>query len=220
LLWLLPPFLMQVFEVPARIVLGIYLILDNLLPYLLVSGDAGVAHGAHIGGFLAGLAAAWLMDRREVTARPEDFADAPRVSPDQTPDWAARIAEAIDNGRMDEAAVEYFEVPAHASRGILTPERSLALARWLDEHRHLEAALAVARRHLRDFPNGPGLAEAHLLAGRALLESGQPTPAYQHFLAVLDTTRDRATAEAAREGIRTIERMQKRQIGRPNARGV
>src|SRR5262249_60468874 len=87
LLWLLPPFLMQVFEVPARIVLGIYLILDNLLPYLLVSGDAGVAHGAHIGGFLAGLAAAWVMDRREVSVRPEDFADPPTGPPRANPRW-------------------------------------------------------------------------------------------------------------------------------------
>jgi membrane associated rhomboid family serine protease len=220
LLWLLPPFLMQVFEVPARIVLGIYLLLENLLPYLFVSGDAGVAHGAHIGGFLAGLAASWLMDRREVLARPDDFAEAPRVWPSQTPDLSARIAEAIDGGRMDEAAVEYFEVPAHASRGILTPERSVALARWLHEHRHLEAALAVTRRHARDFPKGPGLAEAHLLSGQALLESGQPTPAYQYFLAALDNGPDRATAVAARAGIRTIESMQKRQVGRPSARDV
>src|SRR5262249_56519789 len=53
LLWLLPPFVMQVFEVPARLVLGVYLVLENLLPYLIVRGDAGVAHGAHIGGVVA-----------------------------------------------------------------------------------------------------------------------------------------------------------------------
>jgi len=218
LLWLLPPFVMQVFEVPARIVLGIYLVLDNLLPYLIVSGDAGVAHGAHIGGFLAGLAAAWVMDRRQVAVRPEDFADAPTVSLREKPQWNTRIAAAIDEGRMEEAAVEYFEVPASASRGLLTPERSLALARWLHEHRHFEAALAVARRHMRDFPDGPGLAEAHLLAGQVLLEAQQPTPAYQHFLAVLDIGSDGATAAAARAGIASIERLQKRQIGRPHAR--
>jgi len=220
LLWLLPPFLMQVFEVPARIVLGIYLVLDNLLPYVITSSDAGVAHGAHIGGFLAGLAAAWVMDRREVTARPGEFAEAARVSLREEPQWTTRIAEAIDGGRMDEAAVEYFEVPAHASRGVLTPERSLAMARWLHEHGHAEAALTVARRHMRDFPNGPGLAEAHLLAGQVLLESQQPTPAYQHFLAALDAGSDRATAAAARAGIASVEGLQKRQIGRPHARRV
>src|SRR5262249_26997435 len=87
LLWLLPPFVMQVFEVPARIVLGIYLVLDNLLPYLIVSGDAGVAHGAHIGGFLAGLAAAWVMGRRQVGVRAEDFADGPTVTLSEEDQW-------------------------------------------------------------------------------------------------------------------------------------
>src|SRR5262249_55277080 len=94
LLWLLPPFLMQVFEVPARIVLGIYLILDNLLPYLLVSGDAGVAHGAHIGGFLAGLAAAWVMERRGGAARAEGVPDSPPGGPGPTPPLAAPVTRA------------------------------------------------------------------------------------------------------------------------------
>jgi hypothetical protein len=218
LLWLLPPFLMQTFDVPARLVLGMYLVLDNLLPYLVTSGETGVAHGAHIGGFLAGLAAAWVMNRREVDARPTEFADAPKVSLRREPEWASRIAAAIDAGRLEEAAIEYFEVPAHASRGILTPERSLALARWLLEHGHHEAAVAVARRHVRDYPNGPGVAEAQVIAGEAQLASGQPTPSYQYFLAALDANPDPSTAAAARRGIAAIEALQKRQIGHPHVR--
>jgi rhomboid family protein len=217
LLWLLPPFLMQTFDVPARLVLGMYLVLDNVLPYLITSGDAGVAHGAHIGGFLAGLAAAWIMDRREMAARPPEYAGAPTVSLRRQPDWARRIAAAIDAGRMEEVATEYFEVPAHASRGILDPERSLALARWLLQHGHHEAALVVARRHLRDYPNGPGVAAAQMIAGEAQLATDQPTPAYQHFLAALDAEPDPATVAAARRGIRAIEALQKRQIGHPHA---
>ena len=135
LLWLLPPFVMQVFELPARIILGVYLVMDNLLPYLVASGEGGVAHGAHIGGFLAGLAAAWFMGRRDLDARPTEFAEAPRVSLKQEPGWGDRIAAAIDAGRMEEAAVEYFEVPARASRDLLAPERSLALAGWLGDAR-------------------------------------------------------------------------------------
>ncbi len=216
LLWLLPPFMMQVFEVPSRLVLGAYLVLDNLLPYLMVRGDVGVAHGAHIGGFVAGLAVAWFMGRREVAARPAEYADAPRVNLRREPEWAARIADAIDEGRLDEAAVEYFEVPAHASRGILTPARSLVLARWLLEHGHHEAALVVARRHLRDFARGPGVPEANVMAGEALLATGQPTPAYQFFLAALDAGPDRATAAAAQRGIAAVDALQKRQIGRPH----
>ena len=60
----LPPFVMQVFQVPARFVLGAYLVFDNLLPFLLAAGGGGVAHGAHIGGFIVGAIAAWFADRR------------------------------------------------------------------------------------------------------------------------------------------------------------
>lgn len=57
---LLFPFYIGTVMLPARLVLGIYLVLDNLLPFLLAPAG-GVAHGAHIGGFVAGLvAAAWL----------------------------------------------------------------------------------------------------------------------------------------------------------------
>ena len=57
LLCVLPPFLMDVFVVPARVVLGLYLFADNLLPYLVARDASGVAHGAHIGGFVIGLIA-------------------------------------------------------------------------------------------------------------------------------------------------------------------
>ncbi|MBK8101685.1 MAG: rhomboid family intramembrane serine protease [Planctomycetes bacterium] len=48
------PFLLRSFEVPARIVLGAYVVLDNLLPVVL-GLQSGVAYGAHLGGFFAGL---------------------------------------------------------------------------------------------------------------------------------------------------------------------
>ncbi len=54
MLWLLPPFFLQQFLVPARLVLGLYLVIENVLPWLFTSSDVGVAHGAHIGGFVAG----------------------------------------------------------------------------------------------------------------------------------------------------------------------
>lgn len=59
------PFWMDIILVPARIVLGLYLLVDNLLPFLLQTGAAtGVAHGAHIGGFIAGLGLALVLGRR------------------------------------------------------------------------------------------------------------------------------------------------------------
>lgn len=63
LLVFLFPILIQRIEVPARFVLWLYLIADNLIPFLMGIGSAaggGVAHGAHIGGFVAGYALARL----------------------------------------------------------------------------------------------------------------------------------------------------------------
>jgi membrane associated rhomboid family serine protease len=57
------PFFMDVVEIRARIVLGFYVIAENVLPLILAGGATGVSHGAHIGGFVAGLGAAALIDR-------------------------------------------------------------------------------------------------------------------------------------------------------------
>ena len=58
------PFYVGSFFLNARLVLGIYLVLDNVLPFLLAPAGSPVAHGAHIGGFLAGVVVAWLMRGR------------------------------------------------------------------------------------------------------------------------------------------------------------
>jgi membrane associated rhomboid family serine protease len=184
ILLLFLPFLMDVVTVPARLLLGIYILLDNLLPFALTRGTgAGVAYGAHIGGFLAGVACAWIMDRREVTKTPHDYVAQPTTAPTPT----GMIREAIEAGRFDQAAEAYFALGPEASRRFLTPDESLRLASWLQEHGHEQAALVVYRRHLRDYPHGPGAAEAHLGAAVIQFEKlQQPTAAYQHLLDALD----------------------------------
>jgi len=71
----LPPLFMGVRMFPASLVLWMYLIVDNVLPFLLASqGGGGVAHGAHIGGFIAGFVAAVVMGRprqEDVVVPPE-----------------------------------------------------------------------------------------------------------------------------------------------------
>jgi membrane associated rhomboid family serine protease len=76
LLWLLPPFVMQVMLVPARIVLGVYLVLDNLLPMVASGSTGGVAHAAHIGGFIAGALCAVVGGRWSLRAAPAGVRDA------------------------------------------------------------------------------------------------------------------------------------------------
>ena len=71
-LWVfLFPFFMNVITLPARIVLGFYLVFSNLMPFLISQGmpGGGVAYGAHIGGFLGGLGWAWWAGQREVSTR-------------------------------------------------------------------------------------------------------------------------------------------------------
>jgi membrane associated rhomboid family serine protease len=177
LLFLLPPFLMNVFEVSARLVLGVYLVADNLLPFLLASRD-GVAHGAHIGGFVAGVAGAWWMNR----------------SGEREPAAAPAVASAA--------------VPVD------TLEGAVQVARRLRASGQPAAALGVLRRGIRAFPHGPGLAGAHLLAGQILLqEMHEPTAAYQYLLTTLDLEPSPREAQAAVEGLRAVEALQKRRIG-------
>jgi membrane associated rhomboid family serine protease len=204
----LPPFLMQVFEVPARFVLGVYLVIDNLLPFFL-SGEGGVAHGAHIGGFAAGALAAWLLDRRGAEARPATFQAAPSA-----PSGASAVREALADGRAGDAARAYFALPPSLARGALSADEAVALAGWLRQAGQPEAALTLLRRVVRDVPQGRGLAEVHAAAGLLLLQDlHEPTAAYQYLLSALELGPRPETERDVRQALQEIDRLQKRRVG-------
>jgi len=208
LLVLLPPFWLDTVAVQSRIVLGFYLVADNLLPYLFARGAGGVAYGAHIGGFVAGVAIALLARRRSVVARPADYRRAPKeVAADET-----AVGPALAEGRFAEAATTYFALPAEATRRILDPSEAVALGDWLRDHGHVDAALTVFRRALRDFPNAPGTALVHARLGEVLLDDlDQPATAYQHFMAALELG-DPEAESIARRGLAEIAARQKRRF--------
>jgi membrane associated rhomboid family serine protease len=211
---LLFPFFMNVVFLPARLVLGFYLILDNLLPFLLTRGSqgAGVAFGAHIGGFLAGLAAAWWKDRRQVTGRPAEYRDVPRASGVSIRD---ALNAALRREEMEKAAELYFELPSGETRRVLSPDDSIALANWLAENGHSRAALTLYQRHLRDYPRGPGAAEAHTYAGLLQLHAlREPTAAYQHLVEALDYDPPPELESLIRRGLADIASVQKFQVRR------
>jgi membrane associated rhomboid family serine protease len=154
--------------------------------------------GAHIGGFLGGLAAAWWLDRRDVRVAPREYAGE-RADVDASTGDVSRLLAA---GRMADAARLYFQLEPHATRRILTPAELLSLANWLRDNGHDRAALTVYRRQLRDYPTGPGAAEAHLGAGMIQAEVfDQATAAYQHFLEALDLDPSPETAARVRAAL-------------------
>ena len=208
------PFFMNVVSIPARIVLGIYLVIDNLLPFVLGGSDGGgVAHGAHIGGFVAGLAAAWIIERRPGSAVGNVYTVESAAGDELgTPAPAGGSLAEVDMARV---ATAYFKLPPDQTRRALTAEDSLALGTWLAREGHTDAAHVVFRRHLRDYPAGPGAAAAHVGLGLLQLEKrGEVAPAYQHFLEALDLNPDADTAAQARAALDRIAALQKYNIGR------
>jgi membrane associated rhomboid family serine protease len=204
----LPPFLMHVFVVPARLVLGAYLLLDNLLPFVL-AGEGGVAHGAHIGGFIAGAAAAWVIERRRVDGHPAEVEVVPH------PASVEGLRESLGVGDYAEAARHYFALPSSLTRGAFSPDEAVALAGWLRTGGNPDAALTLLRRVVRDFSRAPGLGEAYALAGAILLEDrGEPTAAYQYLLEALELGASPSTEAAVRRLLAEIEAVQKRRVGR------
>jgi hypothetical protein len=208
----LPPFVMQVFQVPARFVLGAYLVFDNLVPFLLAAGSGGVAHGAHIGGFILGAVAAWWADRR-ASSRPADLG-----APEAVPRGRDAVRAALAAGELEEAARGYFALPARAARGALSVEEAIELSTWLRRRGHAAVALTLLRRVMEEAPRGASLAEVYALAGEILLQDlGQPTAAYQYLLTALQAGLPPQAAATVRRDLAAIEGQQKRRIGRLHA---
>jgi len=204
------PILMNTFLLPARLVLGIYLLIDNLIPFLLDSGGgSGVAHGAHIGGFVAGLALAFGLDRlpsmramRQERKAASRAATTPEASPVEAIRRFLQLAE------PEKAARLYFQLERKEQRQELAAAEILAIGEFLLERREFDAALSLFRRFLAERPGAPEIDCAYLGAGRALLHRPRnAVAAYQYFLSALDAARSGETADEARMHLRAIERL-------------
>jgi hypothetical protein len=98
---------------------------------------------------------------------------------------------------------------------MLSPDDSIALANWLAENGHPRAALTIYQRHLRDYPRGPGAAEAHAYAGLLQLHAlGEATAAYQHLVEALDYDPSPELENLIRRGLADIAARQKFQVSR------
>ncbi len=213
------PFIMNTFLVPARLVLGFYLLIDNLLPFLLNGGGSGggVAHGAHIGGFVAGMGMAYGMDRLPGDVRQLKRRTAPADDPVDRdveadaaglPDIAASIERALADGKLERAVALYPRLPGRQGRAKVNSAALLAIGKLLLARREYDQALSLFRRFIAERPADAAIDRAYLGAGKALMHKPRcVTSAYHYFLAALDAARSRDLADEARLHLHAIERL-------------
>ena len=209
------PFIMNTFLVPARLVLGFYLLVDNLLPFLLTKGGggSGVAHGAHIGGFLAGMGVAFFVDRLPGFWQRRSS----RLTYPKAPEFTAeepgagiegRIARLMGQKDHHQAALLYETLKSKAARMGIGDETVLAVGDSLLAAGKHDRALSVYRRFTAERPASPVLDRALLGAGKALINKPRcATSAYHYFLAALEEAKSPELAEEAKIYLRSIERL-------------
>ena len=199
------PLIMTHVLVSARLVLAFYLVVDNLLPFL-VNGTAGggVAHGAHIGGFLAGMGLALASDRLPTLLHLRG----PYVSRTRTKtmDAMTDIVRALERDDLDHAARRYLSLEQRRQRGQLATAHVLEIGEHLLQNGKPELALKVFRQLIAERPGEAALDQAYLGAGRAMLRRRRcDTAAWHYFLAAVDLARTPEVVEAARAGLQVIE---------------
>ncbi len=234
LLVALLPIYIDVWRVNARLVLGIYVVIDNLLPLLVAPAEAsGVAYGAHLGGFLAGAALAVVIDRLAVRRDQSrgalalgrrhggvlgDVLDGPSVAADArgAPADAHTVIALADRDPV--AALQaYHALPPGECRRV-APGVVLELADWLVMRGASDAALALYQQVLAEPRQGTAHARALLGLGRLLLQRGEPARAYQYLSPVLAlgaaNAAPREIVDEARRLLAEIATHQKLQVRR------
>ncbi|MFH1130397.1 MAG: rhomboid family intramembrane serine protease [Pseudomonadota bacterium] len=208
------PFFFDVWLVGARIVLGFYLLIENLLPFLITSfgKGSGVAHGAHIGGFVAGLFAAFVLDRLasvQGRRRARTFSNvSPKVSRREKA-GAQLVVSAVEAGDFATAVTTYLSLSGEDRKRVPVAV-ALELADRLAIGQQPDAALAIYRQIMADHPKGPSLDRTLLGIGLTLLHGKfRPAAAYQYLLDVLDVDPSPEIKEKARKGLAHIEHLQK-----------
>jgi len=207
---LLFPFFMNTILVPARLVLALFIIIDNLLPWL-AGASSGVAYGAHIGGFFAGLGIAWLGEQ-VVWQRPwKDSYWRMGLRPvrQALPAGAAAGAPLADlrAALRENAPAQALELIGKLDRkdlAALGPAECITLAEWLEEGGHPIAATHLLRGCLARHGQAQDLAEVYLMLGLLRLKQGQPTAAYQYLLSVFDHNPSEQTRTRASEALARI----------------
>lgn len=204
------PFFMNVVRIPARLLLGFFVLVQNLLPFLTAPPDGGVdAHGAHLGGFLVGLLLAWSVNRRLRSASAAPVGRAAAAPP------PGSLAALVEDGDYEAAARRYVQLSAAEAGRLLSEGQSLALGKWMAARTHPHAALALFEQHVRDHPFSPTAAAAHLAAGLLQLRTfSAPSAASRHLHEALALDPDPETEAEARRGLAEVAALESFQLNR------
>jgi len=203
------PFLFRVMLIPARIVLGFYVLVDNLLPFVL-GAESNVAYGAHLGGFVAGLVVAvagerlaWHWPTRDKYSK---LGRKRRTEPGfGAADSAVQsLREAMARGSRP-LAIETVSRLHGNDLARLTPDECVVLSEWLQEAGHTVAAATILRGCVSAHPGSSSLARVYLALGLMRMRQGQSAAAYQHLLSVFDFNPPRQVADRAREALASID---------------
>jgi len=201
------PLIMTTVLISARIVLGCYLLIDNLLPFLMTSGEGGgVAHGAHIGGFLAGVGLAYAIDRFPGLLRQRAQSSGKAAAPSVEKDVVSDIVHSVNMGELAHAAKCYHLLEGRVGRSRLATGNLLTIGEFLLDTGEPEQALSVFRRLISERPGDASLDRAYLGAGKAMLHKARcDTSAWHYFMAAVDLAQTSTLADEARSHLRMIE---------------
>lgn len=208
---LLFPIYLGVVRIPARIVLGIFVLIDNLLPVLFQAGG-GVAYGAHLGGFFGGLGIAalgeffeWRLPFQKSWKIPLRYKTAAKMTNGNTHQKRPTTTqEALSSSDIDILLEALENADAHDLR-VLSPQEILLSARTLEKHGYLTPAAKMLKIALSAHKKSPLIPEVYYELGRVRLREGYPTAAYQHLLTALDLNTSPGTETKIRRLLKEIK---------------
>ena len=239
LLWFL--LFIHFIEVPAMLLILLKIIVwDNVIGPSLM-GSEGVAHTAHLAGYLFGFVGAILMlfvralprdqfdllavwrrwhQRRSFAADhidgiPRSVARVPTMTAaqqqaeneriDRITEIRSRIGEAVDRGRVDDAASLYEELIAEEPRQCLSERLQLAVAReFYSTGRFPQAAMAF-ERFVACYPESSEATNVRLLLGIIYARDLQQYEAAdEHLTRSLSFLRDQARRSQCLEWLKNV----------------
>lgn len=205
------PFYVDVLSMPSRLVLGIFIVIDNLLPFL-ISHQSAVAYGAHIGGFLGGMSIAFVGERFSWHWPWRDSMwhvgnDMTRIKPASGKESIANLSElrAAMNENLPEKAVDILAHMEGKDVSVLKTDECITLSQWLDESGHPIAASRMLRQCVTNRQKSETLADVYLALGLMRLKQGQPTAAYQYLLSALENQPSEETEKQTRDALSRID---------------